>query len=40
MLQEKQVITCFLEFENKILILRRSERLVATREDGLELVAI
>jgi len=26
MLQEKQVVTCFLESENKILILRRSER--------------
>ena len=26
MLQEKQVVTCFLEFENKVLLLRRSER--------------
>ncbi len=26
MLQEKQVVTCFLESENKILILRRSEQ--------------
>ena len=26
MLQEKRVVTCFLESENKILILRRSER--------------
>ncbi len=26
MLQEKQVVTCFLESENKILILHRSER--------------
>ncbi len=26
MLQEKQVVTCFLEFGNKLLILRRSEQ--------------
>ena len=26
MLQEKRVVTCFLESENKILILRRSEQ--------------
>jgi len=26
MLQEKQVVTCFLEFKNKVLLLRRSEQ--------------